>query len=89
MWAGRGSRWDSLARGWAPHLRLAIVAVDVLQVRDDALRVARVARVDLVDWCLRRSGECVEVEPLVAHLPKSKRTVKPPRHALGCSVGGG
>ena len=32
-------RWGASA-GWAAHLRLAIVAVDVLQVRDDALRGA-------------------------------------------------
>ena len=54
---------------WAPHLRLAVVAVDVLQVRDDALRIARVSRVHRVHRRLRCSGQIAEVEPLVAHLP--------------------
>jgi hypothetical protein len=89
---GRGfARWDSLARaGRHTHLRLTIVAVDVLQVRDNALRVARVARVDPVHRSLRRPGKRVEVQPLVAHLPKAnERTLKPPRRAPGVSVGGG
>ena len=61
----------------ATHLRLTIVAVDVLQVRDNALRVARVARVDPVHRSLRRPGKRVEVQPLVAHLPKANARSNP------------
>ena len=42
-------RWSGAGRA---HLRLAVVAVDVGEVRDDRLRVARVGEVALVDRLL-------------------------------------
>ena len=67
-------RWGASA-GWAAHPRLAIVAVNVLQVRDNALRVARVSRVNLVHRlvhrCLRCSGQLAKVEPLVVQLART------------------